>query len=126
WSLFMHSSTSKAGDTYFRYARWHILPVDAISLTGGFWSRWQALNRQVTLQHGYQMLEEAGNVDNLRLAAGLIEGQYRGMVFQDSDIYKWLEAVAYELHIKPNPDLQKQADDVIDLIAKAQMADGYL
>ncbi len=108
------------------FARWRMLPLESISLTGGFWSSWQNLNRHITLQHGYQMLEQAGNFDNLRLAAGLIEGEYRGMVFQDSDIYKWLEAVGYELHNNPNPALQKQADEVIDLIASAQQADGYL
>jgi DUF1680 family protein len=103
-----------------------MLPLESISLTDGFWFKWQNINRHITLQHGYQLLEQAGNLDNLRLAAGLIEGTFRGMVFQDSDIYKWLEAVAYELHINPNPSLQKQADDVIDLIAATQESDGYL
>jgi DUF1680 family protein len=122
----MNTFTLKTTDSYFPHARWHMLPLDSITLTGGFWSEWQSLNRRITLQHGYHMLEQAGNLDNLRLAAGLIEGEYRGMVFLDSDVYKWLEAVAYELHVNPNPELQKQADDVIDLIAAAQQSDGYL
>ena len=103
-----------------------MLPLEAVTLTGGFWARWQDTNRRVTLQHGYQMLEQAGNLDNLRLAAGLIAGTFRGMVFQDSDVYKWLEAVAYELHVNPDPGLQQQAEGVIDLIAAAQHSDGYL
>ncbi len=122
----MQTSAPKTTNTYFPHAQWHMLPLGSVSLTGGFWSSWQDLIRRVSLQHGYEMLEQAGNIDNLRLAAGLIEGKYRGMVFQDSDIYKWLEAVAYELHVNPNPDLQKLADGVIDVIAAAQQPDGYL
>src|SRR5690606_21110932 len=111
---------------YFAYARWRQLPLNSVSLTGGFWAEWQNLNRRTTLQHGYQMLEKAGNFDNLRIAAGQKEGQFRGPAFQDSDIYKWLEAVAYELMTHPDPALQRQADEVIELIAAAQQDDGYL
>lgn len=114
-------------DVYYPHARWHLLPLEAVTLADGFWGHWQDLNRRVTLQHGYQMLEEVGTLDNFRLAAGLTEGQYRGtMVFLDSDVYKWLEAVAYELHVHPDPDLQQRANSVIELVAAAQQADGYL
>ncbi len=112
---------------YYSHARWNTIPLEATSLTDGFWSGWQELNRTKSLQHGYKMLEEAGNFDNLRLAAGLIKDKkFRGFVFQDSDIYKWLEAVGYELHTHPNAALRKQADEVIDLIAAAQADDGYI
>ncbi|MBI1879878.1 MAG: glycoside hydrolase family 127 protein [Chloroflexi bacterium] len=103
-----------------------MLAPDAVSLTGGFWSQWQDTNRRITLRHGYQMLEQAGNFDNLRVAAGLSEGQYRGRLFNDSDVYKWLEAVAYELHRDPEAELQKLADEAIDLVGAAQQSDGYL
>jgi hypothetical protein len=102
------------------------LPLDAVSLTGGFWAKWQDLNRRSTLPHGYHMLEEAGNFENFRIAAGRAEGKYRGRLFNDSDVYKWLEAVGYELHINPHAELQRQADEVIDLVAAAQQSDGYL
>jgi hypothetical protein len=104
-----------------------MLPLGAVSLTGGFWSQRQAANRRVSLQHGYHMLEQAGNFHNLRLAAGRAAGHYRGRLpFLDSDVYKWLEAVAYELHTHPQAELQQQADEVIDLLAAAQQSDGYL
>jgi DUF1680 family protein len=122
----MQNFVLKTTDAYFSHARWHMLPLEAVTLTGGFWARWQDINRRVSLPHGLQMLEQAGNLDNLRLAAGLIEGKFRGYVFQDSDVYKWLEAVAYELHVNPDPVLQQQADGVIDFIAAAQHNDGYL
>ncbi|MBQ2124394.1 MAG: glycoside hydrolase family 127 protein, partial [Spirochaetales bacterium] len=49
---------------------------------------------------------------------------YMGMVFQDSDVAKWLEAVAYRLTIDPDAELEKTADEVIDLIGQAQQEDG--
>ena len=88
--------SSQTMASHFPFARWHMLPLEAISLTAGFWAQWQNTNRQTTLQHGYEMLEKAGNFHNFRMAAGLTEGRYRGPVFMDSDVYKWLEAVAYE------------------------------
>ena len=55
-----------------------------------------------------------------------MEGEFYGMVFQDSDVAKWLEGVAYSLVIKPDAALEQRADDIIDIIAKAQQPDGYL
>lgn len=48
------------------------------------------------------------------------------MVFQDSDVAKWLEAVAYSLVVHPDAELEKRADEVIETIEKAQQEDGYL
>src|SRR5258708_37022478 len=106
----MDISTPKMGATFSPHARWRALPLESVLLNEGFWAKWQDNNRQISLQHGYRMLEKAGNLDNLRIAAGRITGKFRGMVFQDSDIYKWLEAVGYNLHIKPDPELRKLAD----------------
>ncbi len=54
------------------------------------------------------------------------ENAFHGWVFQDSDIYKWLEAVAYSLINSPDEDLEKKADECIDLICAAQLPNGYL
>lgn len=48
------------------------------------------------------------------------------MVFQDSDAYKWLEATAYAVAVSSDEKLERQADELIDLIADAQDKDGYL
>lgn len=61
-----------------------------------------------------------------RIAAGQQTGDFYGMVFQDSDVAKWLEAVAWSLCQKPDPALEKTADEVIELVAAAQCDDGYL
>lgn len=65
-------------------------------------------------------------IRNFRIAAGETSGTYYGRVFQDSDLAKWLEAVAYSLTICPDPDLEKRADEIIDLIGRVQQPDGYL
>lgn len=65
-------------------------------------------------------------IENFRIAAGESQGAFYGRVFQDSDLAKWLEAVAYSLTLEPNPELEAQADKIIDLIGRAQQPDGYL
>lgn len=55
-----------------------------------------------------------------------MEGHFYGQVFQDSDVYKWLEAVGNVLMLGRDEKLEAQADSVIDIIARAQQPDGYL
>ena len=64
-------------------------------------------------------------IENFRIAAGEKQGEFYGAVFQDSDVAKWLEAVAYTLAEKPDKELKKLADSVIELIGRAQEPDGY-
>ena len=70
--------------------------------------------------------EKSHCLENFRIAAGLKEGHHYGWVFQDSDLYKWLEAVAYSLKFHPDKELEALADDAIELIGAAQEDDGYL
>lgn len=55
-----------------------------------------------------------------------VEDGFYGMVFQDSDAAKWLEAAAYSLSCFPDSKLEEKADRLIDIIAQAQDEDGYL
>src|SRR5262249_7577689 len=59
-------------------------------------------------------------------AAGLMPGDYQGRRFNDTDIYKIVEAASYSLVAHPDPALDKQLDDLITLIGKSQQPDGYL
>ncbi len=102
------------------------LPLEDVQITDGFWSQKQRMNRDVTLRHGYQMLEQAGNLNNLRLVTGEGEGEFAGRNFHDSDIYKWLQAVALDLVHHPDRELEEMANEVIDLLEAAQQEDGYL
>ncbi len=65
-------------------------------------------------------------IRNLRVAAGLEEGEFEGWVFQDTDLAKWLEAAAYSLAALPDRKLRDTAEDMIDLVLQAQQPNGYL
>jgi DUF1680 family protein len=102
-----------------------------LEVTGGFWSRRQAKNRTTSLPSGYESLQRAGSLRNLELVAMPVVGQgHRGEYFVDSDVYKWLEAVGWELGRAPDGNeaesLRSLADRVIPLVEAAQAPDGYL
>lgn len=87
--------------------------------------------QEKALQDEIPDAEKSHAVENFRQAArvietGTCEGVFYGMVFQDSDVAKWLEAVAYSLALEKNPELEKRADEMIQLICRAQHKDGYL
>jgi uncharacterized protein len=107
-------------------------PVRA-RIVDGFLAERQRVNRHHTIPHGFDQLERSGTLDNLRLAAGA-GGRYRASAdstgatfpFLDSDVYKWLEAVGWELGRAADPALAAAADEAIGLVAAAQRPDGYL
>ena len=104
-----------------------------VSVTGGFWDGRLRTNRESTIPRGFDQLRAAGNLANFSLAAGAT-GRYRalgeeiGLVFPflDTDVYKWLEAAAWELGRGPEHALATAADEAIALVTNAQRADGYL
>lgn len=65
-------------------------------------------------------------VANLKVVAGELDDEFHGMVFKDSDVYKWLEEAAYALAYHPDPELKALCDRTVNLIARAQQPDGYL
>ena len=98
-----------------------------------FWSKIQNLIIDTVIPYQEKILndeipdiEKSHALANFRIAAGLEQGEFYGMVFQDSDVAKWLEGVAYSLAVKPDKELEKRADEVIAIIEKAQQPDGYL
>ncbi|WP_163195396.1 glycoside hydrolase family 127 protein [Clostridium thermarum] len=104
-----------------------------VNIHDRFWSDYQRLVREVVIPYQWEALNDnvpdaapSYAIRNFRIAAKEEEGEFGGMVFQDSDIAKWLEAVGYSLAINPDPDLEALADKTIDLIEKAQLPDGYL
>lgn len=65
-------------------------------------------------------------IENFRIAAKEAEGERKGVVFRDSDLHKWLEAVAFSLAGGQGKEYEPLADEVIELIGRAQEEDGYL
>lgn len=98
----------------------------AAHLTSGFWSVRQQRNGAAAIREAYDLLEKAGNFSNLRIAAGLETGSARGPIFMDSDVYKWLEALAFEYGRAPSDDLLEMQREITALVASAQADDGYL
>jgi uncharacterized protein len=102
------------------------VPLGAVRITGGLWAERQRVNRDVAIPSGRERLEAAGNLENLRIAAGQTSGEARGLVFMDSDVYKWLEAAAWEYGRDPAPELLAEQRAVTAVVAAAQQPDGYL
>ncbi|HEX3043551.1 MAG TPA: beta-L-arabinofuranosidase domain-containing protein, partial [Bacillota bacterium] len=109
------------------------LALKNIQIQDSFWSNYSRLVREVVIPYQWEALndripgvEPSHGIRNFRIAAGEITGEFGGMVFQDSDLAKWLEAVGYNLQTHPDPGLETLADEAIDLLAKAQQPDGYL
>lgn len=99
----------------------------------GLWSTYQKLVREEVIPYQWQALndrieaaEPSYAIKNFRIAAGIEKGEFGGLFFQDSDLAKWLEAVGCSLEANPDLELEALADEVIDLIEKAQQSDGYI
>ncbi len=109
------------------------VPLGSVRISDPFWSDYIELVRNTMIPYQWEALndrvdgaEPSHAVKNFRIAAGLEQGGFQGEVFQDSDVSKWLEAVAYSLTAYPDPDLEAVADGMIEIIEKAQQPDGYL
>lgn len=109
------------------------IPLKNVRVKDDFWSKYIKLAMEVVIPYQWEAIndripdaEPSHAMKNFRIAAGLEKGEFHGMVFQDSDVSKWLEAVGYSLETNPNPELEKNADEVIDILEKAQRPDGYL
>jgi len=136
-------------------------PVTRARLAGGLLHQWQQRNLAASLPLALRQLEDAGNLDNVRLAiqaaraAGSADAEgeansaadgygamgghrpvgvgpvdplpgtgYRGPVFMDSDIYKTLEAIGWELAHGPRPELASFAAEATALLEEAQRPEG--
>ena len=109
------------------HARLKPVPLPAVVLTDGFWAPRLRTNREVTIPSQYRLLEETGRLANFTRAAGRREIPFKGRFFNDSDVYKWLEAAAWALVANPeSPELASMVDAAIDLISAAQEPNGYL
>ena len=116
-----------------------------VTITSPFWKRrrdqivesvipyqWGVMNDEIDTTvpddpAGNQLADNKSHaVANLKVAAGELDDEFHGMVFQDSDVYKWLEEAAYALAYHPDPELKALCDRTVDLIARAQQSDGYL
>ncbi|HZP84127.1 MAG TPA: beta-L-arabinofuranosidase domain-containing protein, partial [Chthonomonadaceae bacterium] len=108
------------------YAVLRPVPLSAVQLQDAFWEPRRVINREVTLPTQLRQCEETGRIDNFRRASGKKRIDFQGIFFNDSDVYKWVEAASFSLATHPDPKLEADLDAVIAEIAAAQQPDGYL
>ena len=109
------------------------VPLNKIKIQDPFWNKYIGLVKEVILPYQWEVLndrrkdvETSHCIENFKIAAGEKEGSFKGAVFQDTDVAKWLEAVGFVLSMGRDEALEKQADETIALIGRAQQKDGYL
>lgn len=113
--------------------QYRLLNQNECKMDSPFWDYYVKLIKEKVIPYQWDILndrvedsEPSHAIDNFRIAAHQKEGHFYGQVFQDSDVYKWLEAVGNILLLERDEELEKKADSVIDMIEAAQEEDGYL
>ena len=111
------------------FAVMHDVPMGQVHWTTGFWG-----NRFDTFHHHsvpgmwqtWQDSDLSHGLRNFEIAAGDCSGEHAGPPFHDGDMYKWLESVASVYAVTHDPQLDSIMDHFIDLVVRAQRADGYI
>jgi DUF1680 family protein len=108
------------------YAKLKTVPVRAVVIQDGFWLQRRKTNEVASIPSMHEELLEHGRMNNfLRLQSKSSDPQ-KGPVYSDSDIYKWAEAVGFQLQIADNPELRKATDAMIRDVVAIQEPSGYL
>ncbi len=103
------------------------VPLTSVKFEDNFWAPRQRTDISVTIPHEMRQCELTGRIKNFEIAGGEAKGKFATRyAFDDSDVYKVIEAAAYTLMLRPDPELEKAVDSWIARIAKAQEPDGYL
>src|SRR5678816_2592037 len=98
-----------------------------VTITDSFWKPAMDKVATSTIQACiYQTEVKTPRIKNFEKVAQDRNLQHEGIFYDDSDVFKALEAIAYSLKNKPDPELEKKADEWIDKVAAAQLEDGYL
>ncbi|MBO7532842.1 MAG: glycoside hydrolase family 127 protein, partial [Victivallales bacterium] len=105
---------------------YHPTNMTDVSIKEGFWLPRFETNRKVTVWADFKKSEETGRIANFINAGKRLKGSFKGIPFDDSDVFKIIEGAAYTLATHPDAELEKYLDDLITNIAAAQEPDGYL
>jgi DUF1680 family protein len=110
-----------------RSGRLRPIGIDEVEITDGFWGGRQEVNSTATIGHCHDWMERLGWVGNFRAAAeGRLPQDRNGVVFTDSDVYKMMEAAAWEVGRSGSPDADRRFSELTGVIAPVQEDDGYL
>ncbi len=102
------------------------VPFTDVHFTDAFWKPRLDTNRLVSVRCNFEQCEKTGRIRNFAIAGKLESGQFEGIHFNDSDVYKVIEGASYSLATHPDPQLDAYLDALIQKIAAAQEPDGYL
>jgi DUF1680 family protein len=102
------------------------VPFQDVRITDAFWAPRIERNRTATIEANLRQCEVTGRIKNFAVAGKLVAGKHEGQLYNDSDVYKMIEGIAYSLSSKRDPRLEEKTDAIIDQIAAAQQPDGYL
>ncbi len=102
------------------------VPFSEVEITDGFWAPRIETTYKVTLPHCLKWCETTGRISNFAKAGRLMEGEFEGIYFNDSDVYKVLEGAAYLYALYPEAELKETISEVIRKIEAAQQENGYL
>ncbi|MFB3784873.1 MAG: glycoside hydrolase family 127 protein [bacterium] len=102
------------------------VPFTRVSVQDDFWRPRLETNRVVTIPYDFRQCEATGRIDNFAKAGGMMEGEFKGIRFDDSDVFKIIEGAAFSLALRPDAWLDNYLDRLIAKIAAAQEDDGYL
>ncbi|QDT69064.1 Non-reducing end beta-L-arabinofuranosidase [Planctomycetes bacterium MalM25] len=110
------------------HARFRSVDFGDCRWTTGFWGDKTRLSEETIVPHMGTLLKgDIGHAyNNFKIAAGLMEGEAKGMLWHDGDFYKWMEAVCYHYALSGDRGLTDELDELIGVIGQAQEDDGYL
>jgi DUF1680 family protein len=97
-----------------------------VNVHDAFWNPRIRTNQKTTMEANLHQCEITGRIKNFAIAGRLEPGQHQGLLFNDSDVYKVIEGIAYTLTTERDPELERRTDAIIPKIAAAQQPDGYL
>src|SRR5688572_24102345 len=67
------------------------VPFTDVKFRDDFWAPRIETNRTVTIPHDFAMCEKTGRIANFARAAGREKGDFQGIFYDDSDVYKVIE-----------------------------------
>ena len=98
-----------------------------VNITDQFWEPKIKKVSQVTIPVCIdQTAVKTPRLRNFEKVARKLGEKHEGIYYDDSDLFKALEAIAYSLKNHPDKNIEKTADEWVDKIAAAQLPDGYL
>ena len=103
--------------------------IDAVQWTEGFWADKFEWCHRIVIPNMWRLLNDSQishAFENFRVAAGIKQGRHRGPKWHDGDFYKWLESAAFTYVATQDEKLDRQMDQIIEVIGKAQRDDGYI